>query len=88
MKLAFIFASIALGIFKLLKIILSSPGVSEFVIWLLSSAMLAWMTLTYWKDKDLPSTSGDFDFHEGKNNTLRVILIALTICAYVVYVIY
>jgi hypothetical protein len=55
---------------------LVSAGSFAVVAWVLFSSITIWICFSFWKNKKMPSYSGDFGFHEGKRLPRLIYLIS------------
>ena len=77
---------VAVVIFGLLKLALIMPTHNRFDVagWLVFSIGWAWITWAYWKDKDMPAYSGNFDYKNGENDFPRAMYVVAMVACYVI----
>lgn len=64
-KILFIFILIS-GYAKLIELLIRR-NILEIGAWILYFLFVAWISGAYWKNKNMPTYSGDFDYKDGKN---------------------
>lgn len=62
----------------------------EFILWVVGiSGVCIWPTWAYWKDRDMPARSGDFQFRaDGKNSVTRSIYVCFLLVCFAGFLIF
>ena len=64
--------AIIIGAIKMILILNRGEWINVFI-WCAFCAMWFWIFYAFWKDKDMPSYSGEFRFNDGKSDVKRLI---------------
>ena len=75
-----------LGLVKFL-FLFEKSGQFEKVGWLAGTLVWSWLGWAYWKDKDMPTYSGDFSYKNGQNDFARTVYIIVMLFCFLLGVI-